>query len=205
MELDEWCALVHVDIGMRSGLEVIEEAIQAYVAGASGAEGTLDLRALKDERRPNHFEVIGRYRDEAAYRSHQVHDATLAFRRAVGPVLGSPYEDRLHGPLGAQDWQLGDLGDFVTVTQVEARPDELDAAKTRLEAYLGDLGAVDGSRATTALERRFLGNNLEILTLWESPEAFDGFIASGAATTRRVALEELLLAPIEDRRLVVFA
>ena len=62
MELDEWCAAAHVDIGMRTGLEATEDALRDWTAGGSELPGVLDLLALKDERRPNHFEVVGRFR-----------------------------------------------------------------------------------------------------------------------------------------------
>ena len=33
----------------------------------------------------------------------------------------------LHGPRGAQSWPAAGVGDFVVITQIEARPAQLDA------------------------------------------------------------------------------
>jgi len=111
MEPGEWCAAAHVDIGMRTGLELAEDALREWTAGGAERPGVLELLALKDERRPNHFEVVGRFASEASYRAHQTAASNLAFRRTVGPVLGSPYEDRVLGPRGAQRWPAADGGD----------------------------------------------------------------------------------------------
>ncbi|MBO0886837.1 MAG: antibiotic biosynthesis monooxygenase [Acidimicrobiales bacterium] len=200
---DEWCALVHVDIGMRTGLEVVEDALRSFVAGSASSSGVIELVALKDERRPNHFEVVGRFGSEAAYHEHQVAEPNLAFRRSIGPVLGSPYEDRLHGARGRQHWPGAKVGDFVVITQMEARPDRLDAATTRFDAFVSERSAGPGLLGQVALQRRYLPNNLEVVSVWSGPEAFDDHAGSSAAS--RAGLEEVLLAPIEDRRFELFA
>lgn len=205
MDPGEWCALVHVDIGMRTGLEVVEDALRAFVAGSASATGTIELAALKDERRPNHFEVVGRYRSEAAYHDHQVAEPNLVLRRSIGPVLGSPYEDRLHGARGPQHWPMAQVGDFVVITQVEARPDRLDAATTGFDAFVAERSEEAGLVGQVALQRRYLPNNLEVVSVWSGPEAFDEHAGSKPAVTSRAGLEEMLLAPIEDRRFQLFA
>lgn len=204
MNPDEWCALAHVDIGMRTGLEVVEDALGKFVADSVSATGTIGLAALEDERRPNHFEVVGRYSSETAYREHQVAEPSLAFRRSIGPILGSPYEDRLHGARGPQDWPSARVGDFVVITQIEARHDRLDAAAARFDAFVAERPA-GGLVGQVALQRRYLPNNLEVVSLWTGPEAFDEYAGSRPAVASRAELEELLLAPIEDRRFVLLA
>jgi quinol monooxygenase YgiN len=204
MDPGEWCALVHVDIGMRSGLEVVEDALRSLVAG-SVSTGTIELVALKDERRPNHFEVVGRFSSEAAYREHQVAEPNLAFRGSIGPILGSPYEDRLHGARGAQHWPSAKVGDFVVVTQVEARPDRLDEATTRFDAFVAERSGEAGLVGQVALQRRYLPNNLEAVSVWTGPASFDDYAGSTAGAASRAELEQLLLAPIEDRRFELLA
>lgn len=205
MDSAEWCAVAHVDIGMRTGLEVIEDALRSFVAGSASASGVIELVALKDERRPNHFEVVGRYRSEAAYHEHQVTEPNLAFRKSIGPVLGSPYEDRLHGARGQQHWPKASVGDFVVITQMEARPDRLEAATTRFDAFVAERSAEPGLVGQVALQRRHLPNNLEVVSVWTGPETFDRYTGSSAAVASRAGLEEVLLAPVEDRRSELFA
>ncbi len=205
MDLDEWCVLAHVDIGMRAGLEFAEDALRDMATAADPAAGVLDLIALKDEKRANHFEVVGRFGSEAAYHAHQVAPSNLAFRRLVGPVLGSPYEDRLHAPRGQQEWPTTTIGGFVVITQVEARPDQLDAAIERFDVLVAEQAAADGFLGQVVLQRRYLANNLEAMSVWTAPEAFDAHLGSGSPTSTFDALEEMLVAPIENRRFHLLA
>ena len=205
MDSDEWCALVHVDIGMRTGLEVVEDALRSFVAGSGSTKGVIELVALKDERRPNHFEVVGRFGSEAAYHEHQVAEPNLELRRSIGPVLGSPYEDRLHAGRGQQRWPEAKVGDFVVITQMEARPDRQDDATARFDAFVSERSADPGLVGQIALQRRYLPNNLEVVSVWTGPEAFDDHAGSPTTAASRSGLEEVLLAPIEDRRFELFA
>jgi quinol monooxygenase YgiN len=205
MELDEWCAAAHVDIGMRTGLEATEDALRDWTAGGGELPGVLDLLALKDERRPNHFEVVGRFASEASYRAHQTADSNLAFRRAVGPVLGSPYEDRVLAPRGEQRWPVANVGDFIMITQLEARPDQAGEASARFDALVAELAAAEGLLGAVGLQRRYLANNLEMLSVWTDAEACTAHAATSPATLASAALETILLAPIENRRFFVHA
>lgn len=205
MDSEEWCALVHVDIGMRTGLEVVEDALRSFVAGSVSTTGVIELVALKDERRPNHFEVVGRFGSEAAYHQHQVAKPNLELRRSIGPVLGSPYEDRLHGARGQQRWPGAKVGDFVVITQVEARPDRLESAAAGFDAFVSERSADPGLVGQVALQRRYLPNNLEVVSVWSGPQAFDDHAGSSSAAAARAGLEEVLLAPVEDRRFHLFA
>jgi quinol monooxygenase YgiN len=205
MELDEWCAAAHVDIGMRTGLEAAEDALRDWATGGGDLPGVLGLLALKDERRPNHFEVVGRFASEASYRAHQVADSNLALRRMVGPVLGSPYEDRVLAPRGGQLWPVARVGDFVMITQVEARPDRVEEATARFDAVAAEVAAAEGLLGVVALQRRYLPNNLEVLSVWADADACSAHAATSPATVARAALEAILLAPIDNRRFFVHA
>lgn len=200
METGEWCAVVHVDIGMRTGLEVVEDALRALVDASTETVGTVDIVALRAEGRPNHFEVIGRFDSEGAYQNHLVSPSNLAFRSMIAPVLGSPYEDRLHGARGEQHWPTASVDDFVVITQVEARPTQLDAALAAFDGFAAEQAAADGLLGQVALQRRFLPNNLEVVSVWTGPDAFEDYVATERATSRQVELEAELLAPVDNRR-----
>ena len=205
MELGEWCAIVHVDIGMRSGLEVVEDALRALVAGSVETTGTIEVVALRQEGKPNHFEVIGRYAAEDSYKEHLVSASNLAFRSMVAPILGSPYEDRIHGPRGDQRWPSASLDELVVVTQVEARPTQLDAALSRFDDFVAEQSAGKGLVGQVALQRPYFSNNLEVVSVWADWAAFDDYLASDRAQSSRAALEEELLAPVDHRRYALIA
>jgi quinol monooxygenase YgiN len=205
METGELCAIVHVDIGMRTGLEVVEDALHALVDASTETAGTIELAALRLEGKPNHFEVIGRYASESAYQNHLVSPSNLAFRSMIAPVLGSPYEDRLHGSRGEQSWPSASVDDFVVITQLEARPTQLDAALAAFDNYVAAQSFADGLVGQVALQRRFLPNNLEVVSVWADADAFERYLASDRATSSRAELEAELLAPVDNRRYAVIA
>jgi quinol monooxygenase YgiN len=205
MKPGEWCAIVHVDIGMRDGLEVVVDALRELVEGSAESDGTIEVVALRLEGKPNHFEVIGRYASEAAYKEHLVSVSNLAFRSMVAPILGSPYEDRIHGPRGEQRWPSASIDDFVVVTQLEARPTEIDAALSSFDAFVAEQSAAKGLEGLVALQRPYFGNNLEIVSVWTDAAAFDDYLASEGAQVARTALEAELLAPVDHRRYSIIA
>lgn len=200
MNQAEWCALVHVDIGMRSGLEAIEALLVDLAEEAGNSPGTLEVVALKDVARANHFEVVGRFESEEAYLAHLVSPSNLALRRGIAAVLGSPYEDRLHAPRGAERWPAASTGDVVVVTQFEARPDRRGEALEAFDALHAVDLAAPGLVGEVALQRRGLPTNLELVSVWTSLEAFEEYLESAAAQAARAALDPLLLAPAGDRR-----
>ncbi|HEY5271692.1 MAG TPA: antibiotic biosynthesis monooxygenase [Acidimicrobiales bacterium] len=205
MESGEWCAIVHVDIGMRTGLEVVEDALRALVAGSTETAGTVEIVALRMEGKPNHFEVIGRFASESAYKEHLVSSSNLAFRSMVASVLGSPYEDRLHGPRGDQRWPVASIDDFVVVTQIEARPTQLDAALPAFDGFVAEQSSAEGLLGQVALQRPLLPNNLEVVSVWANSEAFEQYLESDGARSVRAELEEELLAPVDNRRYALIA
>jgi quinol monooxygenase YgiN len=205
MEQGELCAVVHVDIGMRTGLEVVEDALHALADGSSETPGTLGVTALRLEGKPNHFEVIGRFASEAAYHDHLVGASNLAFRAMVAPVLGSPYEDRLHAARGNQSWPSAGIDDFVVVTQIEARPSELDGALAAFDEFVAEQSSAVGLRGQVALQRRQLANNLEVVSVWTDADAFESYLASEQASSRQRVLEATLLAPVDNRRYSLIA
>jgi quinol monooxygenase YgiN len=133
VEANEWCAVAHIDIGPPDGPEAFEEGLSEFVEAADAAPGTSGRSALRPVSRPNHFEVIGRFASEVAYLSHLVTPSNLVPRKSIAPVPGSPYEDRVHGPRGPQNWPAAVRGDFVVIFQIEARPQHLAVAECRFD------------------------------------------------------------------------
>jgi quinol monooxygenase YgiN len=205
MELGERCAIVHVDIGSRTGLEAVEDALRELVQSSAETAGTIDVVALRQEGKPNHFEVIGRYASDSAYKEHLVGASNLAFRSMVAPILGSPYEDRIHGPREDQPWPSASLDDFVVVTQIEARPTEVDAALSHFDDFVVEQSSAKGLRGQVALQRPSLANNLEVVSVWADSAAFDDYLATDGAQSARAALEAELLAPVDHRRYTLIA
>ena len=87
----------HVDILPDYTAQARDE-ITAYLQAARREPGAIHIDAMQEVRQ-NHFDIVESWRDEAAYRAHQASAATLRLRRAVGPWLGSPLDERLGVPV----------------------------------------------------------------------------------------------------------
>lgn len=88
-------AVTHVDcIGPRKddGMAQLKE-----VSPPSRDEaGSLRFDALQQASRPNHFTIVAVWRDEKAVAAHVMAAHTRAFRAALQPMTGSPYDERLY-------------------------------------------------------------------------------------------------------------
>ena len=206
VETDERCALAHVDISPRNGLDpAVEDVLRKFVDTADEAPRTTVRSVLQLISRPNHFEIIGRFASDDAYLAHLVAPSNLVLPKSIAPVLASPSEDRVHGPRGQQSWPAAVRGDLVIISQVEARPQRLAAAERCFDELAAVRLAVGGIEGQVALQRRHQPNKLELISVWSSPEAFDDHLAAPSQKEVRRALEGELLAPVDDRRCTLIA
>jgi quinol monooxygenase YgiN len=72
VEAGQWCAVAHVDIAPGEAVETAEQGFGGFVDASDAAPGTIARSVVRLIRRPNHFEVIGRFVSEDAYVSHLV-------------------------------------------------------------------------------------------------------------------------------------
>jgi quinol monooxygenase YgiN len=220
MDTNEWCAIAHIDFrpsfadrgvltaapqaGKGPSVEEGEQVLRVLVA-AGHPPGTVDLAVLQQLDAANHFEVIGRFSSGTAYEAHLISTANLGYRRGVAPALASPYVDRLLGGRGEQAWPGAGAGDVVVIMQIDIQPPRLDEALS----LVGELAAAQSADAAMSgqvlLQRRGRPSNLELISVWSSPEAFGDHLASGTAQAPRSALASRLIAPIDVRRHRLFA
>ena len=59
-------------------------AIRICVEAARREPGAMRLEAMQ-ETRPNHFDIIEVWRDDAAYQAHEASPATISFHDAIAP------------------------------------------------------------------------------------------------------------------------
>jgi len=62
-------------------------------AGAKGFE------VLQEIDHPNHFTLVEEWRSEEAYEAHNITVQTRHFRDQLQPMLGSPFDERIHEEL----------------------------------------------------------------------------------------------------------
>jgi quinol monooxygenase YgiN len=86
--------VAHLDIGAPDRARV-EAALRQLSIAARQSEGNLRFDVWQQTDRTNHFNLISGWISESQFRAFAANRAARDFRQTVGPLLGSPYDDRL--------------------------------------------------------------------------------------------------------------
>ena len=90
-------AVTHVDIiGGGSNLDDAIKLMQEYVADSQKDPGAVRIEFLQHEKRRNHFSLIEVWQSKEAFEAHIASAHTKQFREKLHPLLGSPFDERLH-------------------------------------------------------------------------------------------------------------
>jgi quinol monooxygenase YgiN len=96
---DEIYVVNHVDV-TGDHAEEASKLLQQYAADTRKDPGALRVEAAVQLSRPNHFVVIEVWKNKQAYDAHTDAAHTKQFREKVQPMLGSPFDERLHQIIG---------------------------------------------------------------------------------------------------------
>jgi quinol monooxygenase YgiN len=67
-----------------------------FAANARKDPGAIRVELLQDVSRPNHFTLVTVWQSQKAFEDHLAANHTRAFRTKLQPMLGSPFDERLH-------------------------------------------------------------------------------------------------------------
>jgi len=73
--------------------------LRQYVDTARKEPGNQAAQALTQINRPNHLILYEVWQNEDAFNKHEASAATREFRTKMQPMLGSPFDQRLHSKL----------------------------------------------------------------------------------------------------------
>jgi quinol monooxygenase YgiN len=90
----DFYVVTHMDIASPDRSRV-ETALYKLAAAARRTDGNLGFEIQQQIDRPNHFNLISAWLGESPFRAFTSSAATREFRQTVGPLLGSPYDERL--------------------------------------------------------------------------------------------------------------
>ena len=95
----ELVVVTHVDVPPPRREET-EALLRALVEPSRQEDGNVRYDVFQQlTPRTNHFTVFAIWSDVHAFGSHEAKPHTRAFREALGPMLGAPYDERLYLPL----------------------------------------------------------------------------------------------------------
>jgi quinol monooxygenase YgiN len=87
--------VTHVD-AMPKFTAAASELLKQFAGDSRNDAGAVRIEVLEEVSRPNHSTVVEVWRDRKAYDEHLAADHTRAYRAKLQPMLGSPFDERLH-------------------------------------------------------------------------------------------------------------
>jgi len=96
-ESDERLYVVtHVDVLGQSGAVEAAQMLHQFAIDSRRDQGSVRFEVLRDPVRLNHFTIVEVWRTRQDFESHLAAGHTKAFREKLQPMLGSPFDERLH-------------------------------------------------------------------------------------------------------------
>lgn len=70
--------------------------LQKFASDSHKDKGVVRFELLDDVSRKNHFTIVSVWENQAAFDAHLEANHTKEFREKLQPMLGSPFDERLH-------------------------------------------------------------------------------------------------------------
>ena len=103
--------------------------LRLYREASHEDEDHAHLEVLQQNGRPDHFAIIEVWRNPQAFEAHGMAPHTKRFRETLQPLLGTPYDERLHSALAIGSTQAArDEETMYVVTHADAIPPAKDGA-----------------------------------------------------------------------------
>jgi quinol monooxygenase YgiN len=70
--------------------------VEQYVVETRKDPGLVRIEAVDEIARTNHISIVEVWQDKKAFDEHVANAHTRQYRQQLDPMLGSPYDERLH-------------------------------------------------------------------------------------------------------------
>jgi quinol monooxygenase YgiN len=88
--------VTHVDVLGQNGAAEAAKMLHQFAADSRNDRGSIRFEVLRDPDRLNHFTIVEVWRTRQDFESHLAASHSRAFREKLQPMLGSPFDERLH-------------------------------------------------------------------------------------------------------------
>ena len=88
--------VTHVDVLGQNGAAEAAKMLHEFAADSRKDQGSVRFEVLRDPVRLNHFTMVEVWRTRQDFESHLAASHSRAFREKLQPLLGSPFDERLH-------------------------------------------------------------------------------------------------------------
>jgi quinol monooxygenase YgiN len=92
---DRIYVVTHADL-LPPNLAAGNKLLQQYAADSRKEKGCVRIEVYEQISRVNHHMIVEVWESKAAFDAHLAAPHTVQFRRELDPMLGSPYDERLH-------------------------------------------------------------------------------------------------------------
>jgi quinol monooxygenase YgiN len=90
--------VTHIDL-MPNFIAEGTPLLKQFAADSRNDKGSVRFELLGEPTRKNHFTVVSVWENQAAFEAHLEAEHTRKFREKLQPMLGSPFDERLHTAL----------------------------------------------------------------------------------------------------------
>jgi quinol monooxygenase YgiN len=87
--------VTHVDV-MPKFVAPARELLKQFATASRDDAGAVRVEVMEELNRPNHSTVVEVWKNAKAYEDHLAAEHTRAYRTKLQPMLGSPFDERLH-------------------------------------------------------------------------------------------------------------
>jgi quinol monooxygenase YgiN len=87
--------VTHVDVTPNFTAEATK-ALREFAAESKKDPGVVRFEVLQQDSRANHYTVVEVWQSRQAFEAHSASEHSKRFREKLQPMLGSPFDERLH-------------------------------------------------------------------------------------------------------------
>jgi quinol monooxygenase YgiN len=89
----------HVDIGGQQAAVAASKMLTDFAEASRKEPGSIRFEVYREVGRANHFTIVEVWQNRAAFETHLGGSNSKSFREKIQPLLGSPFDERLHNLL----------------------------------------------------------------------------------------------------------
>ena len=93
--VDKLFVVTHVDLTPNYAADGTKLLLQ-FAADSKRDSGVVRFELLQDNARGNHFTLVEVWENSKAFEAHEAAEHSKNFREKLQPMLGSPFDERLH-------------------------------------------------------------------------------------------------------------
>jgi quinol monooxygenase YgiN len=87
--------VTHIDV-MPNYVNDTTKVLHEFGAESKKDAGLVRFEVLQQDARPNHYTIVEVWQSRQAFEAHSAAEHTKRFREKLHPMLGSPFDERLH-------------------------------------------------------------------------------------------------------------